>query len=176
VSLALDIPVLETDRLRLRGFREDDLDAFAEFCGNATLTRFVGGVTDRRTTWGRIAAYIGHWTMRGYGHWAIEEKKSDRFVGYTGLWYPHGWPEPEIIWGLVADAHGRGYATEAARSARQYAYRHLGWRTAASFIAPENVPSQKVAQRLGAVRERDFKLFNTAVGLYRHPAPETLKS
>ena len=76
VSSRLDIPVLETERLRLRGFREEDLDRFAEFCASEALTRFVGGTSDRRGTWRRIAAYLGHWALRGYGHWAIEEKAS----------------------------------------------------------------------------------------------------
>ena len=70
---------------------------------------------------------LGHWALRGYGHWAIEEKAGGRFVGYSGLWNPEGWPEPEVMWGLMADAHGRGYATEAARRAREFAYRKLGW-------------------------------------------------
>jgi RimJ/RimL family protein N-acetyltransferase len=176
VSAALAIPELETERLLLRAFRGDDLDAFAEFCASESLTRFVGGTSDRRGTWGRIAAYLGHWTLHGYGHWAIEDKISGRFVGYSGLWNPEGWPEPELIWGLMADAHGRGFATEAARRAREYAYRDLGWRTVASFIAPENLPSQRVARRLGARLERDLQLFATTVGLYRHPGPEKLNS
>jgi RimJ/RimL family protein N-acetyltransferase len=176
MTAAIDIPVLETERLRLRAFRETDLDRFAEFCASETLTRFVGGTSDRRGTWGRIAAYLGHWTMRGYGHWAIEEKAGGRFAGYCGLWNPVGWPEPEVIWGLMGDAHGRGYATEAARRVREFAYRDLGWRTAVSFIAPENLPSQRVAQRLGARHERDHMLFTTQVGVYRHPAPEELQS
>jgi RimJ/RimL family protein N-acetyltransferase len=173
MTAALAIPVLETERLRLRGLRESDLDPFAEFCASASLTRFVGGTSDRRGTWGRIAAYLGHWVLRGYGHWAIEEKASGRFVGYAGLWNPEGWPEPEVIWGLMADAHGQGYATEAARRAREHAYRELGWRTAISLIAPENLPSQGVARRLGATHERDFQLFTTTVGIYRHPGPAT---
>jgi RimJ/RimL family protein N-acetyltransferase len=176
VSLSLDISVLETERLRLRAFREGDLDRFAEFCASEALTRFVGGTSDRRGTWGRIAAYLGHWTLRGYGHWAIEEKASGRFVGYSGLWNPQGWPEPEVIWGLMADAHGQGYATEAARRVREFAYRGLGWRTAVSFIAPQNLPSLRVAQRLRAAHERDFKLFTTTVGVYRHPGPEEVHS
>lgn len=175
MSLSLDIPTLETERLRLRGFREGDLDAFAEFCSSESLTRFVGGTSDRGGTWRRIALYLGHWVLRGYGHWAIEEKASGRFAGYTGLWNPEGWPEPEVIWGLSGHAHGCGYATEAARRVRDYAYRELGWRTAVSFIAPENLPSQRVAQRLGANYERNVKLIVTTAGVYRHPGPETLQ-
>jgi RimJ/RimL family protein N-acetyltransferase len=174
VSGALAIPVLETERLRLRGFREADLGPFAEFCASEALTRFIGGTSDRGGSWRRIATYLGHWVLRGYGHWAIEEKASGRFAGYAGLWNPEGWPEPEVIWGLHGDAHGRGYATEAARRVRDYAYRELGWRTAVSFIAPQNLPSQRVAQRLGAAYERDVKLIVTTAGVYRHPGPETL--
>ena len=176
MSMPLAIPTLETERLRLRGWREDDLDRFAEFCASEVLTQFVGGTSDRRATWRRIAMYLGHWTLRGYGPWTIEEKAGGRFVGYTGLWNPEGWPEPEVIWGLMADAHGQGYATEAARRAREFAYGNLGWRTAVSFIAPENLPSRRVAQRLGAAHERDFDLFATTVGVYRHPRPEQLHS
>ena len=176
MSLALHIPVLETERLRLRAFREADLDRFAEFCGNEALTRFVGGISDRRGTWGRIAAYLGHWTMRGYGHWAIEEKAGGHLVGYSGLWNPEGWPEPELIWGLMADAHGQGYATEAARRVREFAYRDLGWTTLTSYIDARNAPSLRVAQRLGATYERDVKLIENWAGLYRHPGPDTLNA
>lgn len=176
MSAALSIPVLETERLRLRGFREDDLEPFAEFCASEAMTRFIGGTSDRPGSWRRIAMYLGHWALRGFGHWAIEDKASGRFVGYTGLWNPEGWPEPEVIWGLVENAHGRGYATEAARRVRDYAYHDLGWRTAVSFIAAENLPSQRVAQRLGATHENDRKLMVTTVRVYRHPAPEFLHS
>jgi RimJ/RimL family protein N-acetyltransferase len=176
VSVAPSIPVLETERLRLRSFREADLGLFAEFCASDSMTRFIGGTSDRMGTWRRIAMYLGHWALRGYGHWAIEEKASGSFVGYPGQWNPQGWPEPEVIWGLHVDAHGRGYATEAARRAREYAYRELGWRTAVSYIASENFPSQRVALRLGATLEGNRKLITTTVGVYRHPAPEKLQS
>lgn len=168
MSTAQPIPMLETERLRLRGWREEDLAPYAEFCASEAMTRFVGGTSDRMGTWRRIAMYLGHWALRGYGPWVIEDKAGGRFVGYTGLWNPEGWPEPEVIWGLHADAHGRGYATEAARRTREYAYRELGWRTAVSFIASENLPSQRVAQRLGATYERDVKLITTTAGIYRH--------
>ena len=127
--------------------------------------------------WRRIATYLGHWTLRGYGHWAIEEKASGRFVGYSGLWNPEGWPEPEVIWSLTADAHGRGYATEAARAgARVRLSRNLGWRTRVSFIAPENCA---VAAGGAAPRRRSrarLQALTITVGLYRHPGPDQLHS
>lgn len=174
MSLSLAIPVLETERLRLRGWREADLDAFAQFCADDAMARFVGGVCSRDDAWRRIAGQIGHWALRGYGPWALEEKASGRWVGYSGLWNPHGWPEPEATWSLAAGAQGRGYATEAARRVRDFAYGELGWTTLISCIAPLNLPSQRVAGRLGATLERAAELRGFPVGIYRHPGPEKL--
>ena len=97
------IPTLETERLRLRPWRDDDLDAFSVFTADRDATQFVGGTFSRGDTWRRIAMFLGHWHLRGFGNWAIEEKSSGAFVGYGGLWKPDGWPEPEIMWGLLAD-------------------------------------------------------------------------
>jgi RimJ/RimL family protein N-acetyltransferase len=59
---------------------------------------------------------------------------------------------------------------------REYAYRELGWRTLISFIAAENAPSRRVAQRLGASFERDMKIWTFTLGIYRHPGPDKLHS
>jgi RimJ/RimL family protein N-acetyltransferase len=166
----LDIPVLESERLRLRAWREGDLEPYAGFCANPATTRFLGGVCGRQDAWRRLAAFLGHWALRGYGNWAIEEKATGRWIGYGGLWQPEGWPEAEVMWGLAADSHGRGYATEAGRCARDFAYRELGWSTLASFIAPANTRSQQVAARLGAVHESNLVLRGAEVALYRHPS------
>jgi RimJ/RimL family protein N-acetyltransferase len=174
MSIRVDIPVLETERLRLRAWREEDLEPYARFCANEATARFVGGPCSRGDAWRRIAMLVGHWAIRGYGNWALEDKTSRQFVGYSGLWNPEGWPEPEISWGLVQDFHGRGYATEAARRARDFAYRELGWSTAVSYIAPENTASIRVAKRLGAAFECTIELRGSPAGLYRHPGPGAL--
>jgi RimJ/RimL family protein N-acetyltransferase len=176
VSPSPSIPVLETERLRLRAWREDDHAPFAEFCGSEATARFVGGVCNAEDAWRRIAGQLGHWVLRGYGPWAIEDKADRRWLGYSGLWYPHGWPEPEVTWSLAANAQGRGYATEAARRVRECAYRDLGWSTVISCIVPENIASQRVAGRLGAALERSTELRGSPVGIYRHPAPSKLQS
>ena len=58
------------------------------------MTRFVGGTCDRMGAWRRIAMYLGHWALRGYGPWVIEDKASGRFVGYTGCGTPRAGPSP----------------------------------------------------------------------------------
>lgn len=164
------IPIIETERLIMRGWQESDFDGFAEMFSKQENVRFVGGAGDRQTVWRRMAAYAGHWVLRGYGFWALEEKATKQFVGYAGLWFPEGWEEPEIGWGLTVLGRGKGYASEAALRTRQYAYETLGWKTVVSCIDVENTPSIAIAERLGAVAERKIDLFGRPGMLYRHPA------
>jgi len=168
------IPTLYTERLTLRAPAESDLDAECEFYASERSAH-VGGPHPREQVWRMIAARLGHWQMRGYGFWGIDDTDSGTYLGRVGLWYPEGWPEPEIGWALMAGAEGRSIAFEAATRARAYAYEALGWRTAISMIAPENSRSIKLAERLGATFERDFNhtRFGRAL-VYRHPAPEAL--
>jgi RimJ/RimL family protein N-acetyltransferase len=163
-------PILETERLRLRVWSEQDHAAFSSLLGDEESARFIGGACGPEDAWRRMATQMGHWAMRGYGPWVIEEKSSGNWVGYSGLWFPYGWPEPEIMWGLVPTARGRGYATEAAMRARTYAYQDLGWASAISLIAPENRSSQKVAERLGAKCEGTIELRGSVADVWRHPA------
>jgi RimJ/RimL family protein N-acetyltransferase len=169
--LHVPIPVLETERLTLRAWREEDLAPFAAFCADEATAPYLGGAVGPADAWRRMSNQIGHWVLPGYGSWAVEEKASGQWVGYSGLWNPHGWPEPEVMWGLAASAHGRGYATEATRRARDFAYRELGWTTLISCIAPDNLASQRVALRLGAVLESSIELKGSKADIYRHPSP-----
>ncbi|MGO4735365.1 GNAT family N-acetyltransferase [Bosea sp. 2KB_26] len=169
------IPVLETKRLVMRGWAKGDFDRVAAFLGDEQLTRFVGGASGRDDAWRRFSSMAGHWSLLGFGLWALEAKEDGRLVGWCGLLSPEGWPEPEIGWSLFAGEHGRGYATEAALRARDYAYRDLGWTTLMSFIHPDNRPSIRVAERLGARFEKPFVIRGWEVGIYRHPAAEPAK-
>ncbi len=168
------IPELSTERLLMRAWRNEDFDDFASFYADEDTAQFVGGVVDREEAWRRMAAVVGHWTLRGYGFWALQEIESGDFAGYCGMWFPEGWPEPEIGWGLLKAFHGRGLALEAARRSRAYAYGTLGWTTAVSCVAVENRASRKLAERLGAVVERTLENRGWTVALYRHPAPSEL--
>jgi RimJ/RimL family protein N-acetyltransferase len=165
-------PELETKRLRLRGFRSSDHPRFAAFLADETTARFLGGTCDIDTAWRRLAAFAGHWDLRGYGPFAIENKATGEFIGYTGPWFPHGKPEHELMWGLLADAQRQGFATEAARAARDWAYGTLGWRTAVSYITSDNAPSRRVAERLGAAPCGTIDYRGWTLNVWRHPAPE----
>ena len=174
-QVTFSAPVLETERLILRAPCEADFAAEAEFF-TSDASHFVGGPKRPDETWRSIAGMIGHWVMRGYGFWALEEKATGNYVGRTGLWFPDGWPEREIGWSLMPGHTGKGYATEAGRAARAYAYDVLGWPTAISLIDPNNKASEAVATRLGATFEKtyDHPEFGTMY-IWRHPGPDAVK-
>jgi len=165
-------PTLTTDRLTLRAPGPRDFPALAAFYGSER-SKFVGGPMTAETTWRQLACEIGHWTLCGYGRWTVLQTDTGTPVGMVGLWNPKGWPEPEIGWDLFDGFEGRGYATEAAIAARDFAYDTLGWTTAISLVKPDNRASARVAERLGARRDGTFAHARFGVlDIYRHPAPD----
>ena len=150
----------ETERLLLRQWQEKDFGPFADYYADPETARFVGGVQDADQAWRRMASLIGHWALRGYGYWAVEEKGSGLFVGSVGLWRSPGWPELELGYWLVREGQGKGYATEAGAAARDAAFEALGADTLVSYIDPENEPSKRVAERLGARYETTIELLS----------------
>jgi RimJ/RimL family protein N-acetyltransferase len=149
-------PAIETARLRLRAHRVDDFDNCAAMWGDPQVTRFIGGKpSTREETWGRLVRYAGHWQMLGYGYWLVEEKSSGRFVGECGFadmkrdMVPSLDGMPEAGWALASWAHGQGFASEAVTAMMAWGAAHFGTRTTACIIAPDNVPSIKVAEKCG---------------------------
>ncbi len=161
---------LETERLLLRQWQEEDFEFYAEYYADQEMAKYVGGLSDREQAWRRMASLIGHWVLRGYGYWAVEERGTGKFVGCVGLWFSEGWPELELGYWLMRDAQGKGYAVEAASKSRDYAYEALGTETLVSYIHPDNEPSKRVAQRLGARYEETIELLDYGPHcVYRYP-------
>jgi len=165
----MQIPVVESDRLILRAFAEQsDFDAYAEFYASEQ-TKYYGGPMDRESAWRAIASMMGHWVIRGYGAWAVEEKSTGDFCGVVGLWYPEAWPEREITWAVIQRKQGLGIAFEAAVRAKLYAYETLGWDSVFSCISAENHASIALAEKLGATVEREVTSQKRGrVLVYRH--------
>ena len=158
---------LETDRLILRMLQPSDLDAYAEMCGDPEVMRFIAEPLDRPAAWRNMAMMLGHWTLRGYGQWALEEKATSRLIGRAGFWNPEGWPGFELGWMLRRSCWGRGFATEAAHAALEHAFTHLSYDKVISLIHPDNAASIKVAERLGERRHGVTDLFGKSVLVYR---------
>jgi len=165
----MNIPIIETQRLILREFREStDFDSYAAFYGS-DLTKHYGGPLDRAAAWRAAAAMMGHWVIKGYGAWAVEEKSTREFCGIVGLWNPEGWPAREITWAIVEHKQGLGIAVEAAKMSKRYAYETLGWDSVFSCISSDNIPSIRLAEKLGATRDRVITHETRgAIVVYRH--------
>jgi RimJ/RimL family protein N-acetyltransferase len=150
---AREIPILETERLRLRPFRPSDIDDYAALHADPEVLRYLGGggteAWDRGRSWRHMAFLLGHWQLGGAGMWALEHKENGAFVGMAGFAAPEGWPGFELAWTLVRRHWGQGYATEGARVALAWAFTHLQKDQVISVIHPENRASIRVAERIG---------------------------
>ena len=158
---------LETERLILRMFREDDAEAYADLCADAEVMRYLDGhPLSTLEAWRSMAFHVGHWHLLGYGHFAVEEKSSGKLAGRVGFLNPAGWPGFELGWTLGREFWGKGYATEGARRALKYAFEELDREHVISLINPDNKASIKVAERLGEKVEGKTELFGNELLIY----------
>ena len=150
------VPVIETERLRLRCHRVDDFGDCAAMWADGEVTRYIGGKPfTGEEVWARLLRYVGHWALLGYGFWAIEEKATGAFAGELGfadckrdIEPPLG-DTPELGWALAPGVQGRGYATEAVRAALAWGGARFGPARTVCLIHPENARSIRVAEKCG---------------------------
>jgi RimJ/RimL family protein N-acetyltransferase len=149
MSFALG-PTLETERLLLRVPVQADFERYAEMLASEDAARFIGGTLLRAPAWRKFLQMPGAWAVQGFAMFSVVEKASGRWLGQMGPWRPEGWPGNELGYAFHPDAWRQGFAIEAGLAARDWAFETLGWDDAIHCIAPGNVASQKVAQRLGS--------------------------
>ena len=154
-----EVPVIETERLRLRGHKQEDFAESVAMWSDAAVTRYIGGKTlSEEEVWARLLRYVGHWAWLGFGYWLIEEKATGAFVGEMGFsdWKREMEPSlkgvPEIGWVLATRAHGKGYATEAARAAMAWGDANISSARPSlgkmvCIIHPEHTRSIRVAEK-----------------------------
>ena len=150
------IPTIETERLVLRPFRREDFDTYVDMWADPDVVRFIGGKPfDREATWSRFLRQAGIWHHMGFGFFAIEEKETGQFIGEAGFHELRRDLDPPIEdsleagWALMPIGQGWGYATEAMAAAIQWADGAFPGRRMTCIIDPDNLPSIRVAQRLG---------------------------
>jgi RimJ/RimL family protein N-acetyltransferase len=174
---------ITTERLRLRAWRESDLAPFAALNADPRVMKFFPGTLSRDDSDARAARIVEGFARDGYGLWAVEVPGVAEFIGFTGLnatsFEASSTPCVEIGWRLSSDHWGRGYATEAARAAMQYAFERIGLSEIVSFTVPSNVRSRRVMEKLGMTHSpaEDFDHPSLPEGhplrhhvLYRKPA------
>lgn len=172
---ALEIPTLDTARLRLRAFSEADFPAYRALVADPEVMRFLGDgrPLSEIDAWRQLATIVGHWVLRGFGLWAVEERATGQFVGRVGLLEPGGWPGFELAYTIAPTFWRRGYAREAAGAALRYAQQTLRRTEIISVIRPDNVASVRVASALGATRSHAIEFFGASADIYRYPVPPT---
>jgi RimJ/RimL family protein N-acetyltransferase len=172
--------LLETERLVLRKPRLDDADDLLEYVGDPDVMRWIGGeVGDLAATVATIERWLARWEANAIGHFAVEHE--GRVVGRVGfnVWDAEGWevstyagatrPMPELGWTIARRHWGHGYATEAARAAREWAHAEKKIAGLISLIDPENQRSIRVAEKLDATPTDTVQVDGTAAVIWRHP-------
>ena len=158
----MNVPEVRTERLLMRGFREEDIDEWAAISRDPEVMRWIGdenGLT-REEAWRRMAYFVGHWELRGFGNWALIDKASGALVGRAGLYRPEAWPGLEVGWLVGREFWGRGFATEAGHASIEWAQAELGADHVISLIEDENLRSARVAEKLGMTVEGRTRIFN----------------
>ncbi len=149
-------PILHTERLLLRGHRLHDFPASFSMWSDPLVTAYIGGKpSTEQQAWSRFLQYVGHWSLMGFGYWAIEEKSTHTFIGEAGFANFHREIDPtmkdapEIGWALASSAHGKGFATEALRSIISWGDEHFASPRTVCLIDVENLPSIGLARKIG---------------------------
>lgn len=146
---------IDTARLRLRRARLDDFPQSAAMWAEAAVGRYIGGKpSTEEDSWARFLRQAGHWAYLGYGYWVITDRATGAYLGELGFAdlkrdidpAPLG---PELGWVLPSRCHGRGFATEAARAALEWAEARFSGGPTSCIIHPENRASIRVAEKCG---------------------------
>lgn len=147
----------QTERLLLRGWRDEDLAPFAAMNADPAVCRFLPSTLTRAQSDAMVGRVRLFMQAEGWGLWAAELKETGDFLGFIGLSRPTFeapfTPCVEVGWRLAARFHGRGFATEGAQAAVSYAFGTLGLEELVAFTVPDNLPSRRVMEKLGMTRD-----------------------
>lgn len=172
------VPVIRTARLVLRAPRIEDFGTFAAIAGS-DRSAGMGGPMTRETAWAEFMQMTGTWYLRGHGSWTIEARATGATLGFVLIGFEPGDREPELGYMLTEEAEGQGIAAEAARAARDHGFGEMGLASLVSYVEPANDRSRRVAEGLGAMRDRAAEAEldpGDAALVYRHrpdAAPDT---
>lgn len=151
-----EVPILETQRLRLRRHHLGDFAEMAAMWADPNVTKQIRDQPfTLEESWARLLRYVGHWVLLGFGYWIVEHKLTGKFLGEVGFadskrdLNPSIEGIPEIGWVLNAESHGKGYGTEAVHAAVAWGDTHLGANKTVCIITPENAASIRVAEKCG---------------------------
>lgn len=153
--------IAETERLKMISFDINDTDLLFQLTSNADVMKFFPKILNHQETFEMICKILEHYKQYGHCFWKLLLKTDEQFIGIAGLLHQdiEGQEETEIAYRIIREHWNKGYATEAAQACREYAQNILGKKRLISLILPENIASIRVAQKLGAQKEKSV-LFN----------------
>jgi RimJ/RimL family protein N-acetyltransferase len=154
------IPTIRTDRLTLRPFFSRDLDPFVEIVADPAVIQYAtynGDPVPRAQAWNWLCLMLGHWHLREFGIWAVEENRTGELIGRIGLQYLEWFDDVELVWMLKKSAWRKGFGSEGARAAIRYGFETLGIPRLSAVIHTGNLPSIKLAEALGMHFERKIE-------------------
>jgi ribosomal-protein-alanine N-acetyltransferase len=160
--------MIETQRLLLRPFSAEDIDAFASLNADADVMRYIGDgkpMTKEQTEI-RLKAVLDHWAQHGFGLFTAIEKTGGDFVGFCGLKYLDTSSEIEVGYRLAKRFWGLGLATEAARASLHYGFETLGLDRIVAVVQPENAASCRVIEKIGLRYVKNAHFYDTDVKYY----------
>ena len=164
---------IETPRLILRDWREDDVEPFVALSSDPVVMRFYSAISPRQRNVEWIVAMSAKLAAGSLGFLAAELKENGRFVGFIGLNYPifdHPIARiPEIGWRIVADLWGQGLAPEGAKACLDYGFETLNLPEVVAYTSAANLPSQRVMEKIGMTRDpaRDYDHPNVLEGPFQ---------
>lgn len=170
-------PVIETERLTLRAHAMEDFEAYCALWSDPSVVRFIGGKPfTRELSWQRFLRHPGIWHYLGFGYLALTERESGRFIGEAGFHDMRRDIAPSIEgtleagWALMPEMQGRGYALEAMQAIVAWADQAHPGRRMTCIIEPANVPSVRIASRLGFTEFARSTYHGTPLTLYERTA------
>lgn len=150
--------VLETERMMLRAFTLDDVEAMFVLGSDPDIIRYTGNTPYQSVAEARtylIEGPLRDYELYGYGRFACVLKESDKVIGFSGIKYLTEIDENELGYRFLPQYWGLGLAKEAARAVIPYARDRLTMSRLVSLIHPGNVGSKNVVAKLGFLFEKD---------------------
>jgi [ribosomal protein S5]-alanine N-acetyltransferase len=147
----LSLPEIKTDRLRLRPLTLEDLEAIHQIWTDAGVRKYLWDdeVISSEETASVIEKSLKYFHCKGFGLFAVLPLDGDRIIGFCGYWFFHEPPQLELLYGIITDQWGNGFAPEAANAMLEYGFEKLGFSEVLASTDAANVASVRVMEKLG---------------------------
>jgi RimJ/RimL family protein N-acetyltransferase len=164
----MQIPTLETDRLKLRAFSPEDLDRLVEILAKPRVMRYMPGGQPfpRQKAEANLQAIMRHWDKHGFGWWAVVHKADAQLIGWCGLTFVDELDQTEVAYLFDEPYWGRGIATEGAHASLRYGFEELGLERIIALAHTENIASQRVMEKNGMSYEGEIHLWGLDLAVH----------